>query len=207
MKLLRYSQSLLVATVIALGCNQAGAMPPAATTTNAVVKLPAGHPDIGEPKSALPSGHPNIDMSTQQLPPGTTAGDATNPQWVVPKDWQPGKTSSMRRASFAVTGAEIAVTVFPGDVGGLLANLNRWRGQIGLEPTTAEKLADLTQKLTVNGVAATVVDIANDATGKRMLVATIPQGGNSWFFKITGDKPLVEAQKAAFLDFVKSVKF
>jgi hypothetical protein len=38
-------------------------------------------------------------------------------------------------------------------------------------------------------------------------VATIPHAGNSWFFKMTGDAPLVEAQKEAFLEFVKSVKF
>ena len=34
-----------------------------------------------------------------------------------------------------------------------------------------------------------------------------PHEGNSWFFKITGDAPLVEAPKDAFMQFVKSVKF
>jgi hypothetical protein len=33
--------------------------------------------------------------------------------------------------------AEVTVSAFPGDTGGLLANLNRWRGQIGLEPVQA----------------------------------------------------------------------
>jgi cysteinyl-tRNA synthetase len=32
--------------------------------------------------------------------------------------------------------AEVAVTVFPGTVGGLTANVNRWRGQIGLPPAS-----------------------------------------------------------------------
>jgi hypothetical protein len=40
-----------------------------------------------------------------------------------------------------------------------------------------------------------------------MLVATIPHKGVSWFFKITGDASLVEAQKETFLAFVQSVKF
>ena len=209
---------LLFAIVLAIGCNQSGSTPPPTVETKPAASamqlpvLPPAHPDVSGQKPALPAGHPPIDMSAQQLPPGTTAGAATNPQWVVPQDWQPGKQSSMRRASFVVNGAEnqaaeISVTAFPGDVGGLLANVNRWRGQIGLEPTTGEKVADLTQKLDVNGAPATVVDFANDATGKRLLVATISHGGNSWFFKMTGDLPVVEAQKAAFLDFVKSVKF
>ena len=218
MKLLRFPWYLLVALGLALGWNPAGATPPPAAepppaaTDTPPPALPPGHPDISGQKPALPAGHPNMEMSAQQLPPGTAASDATNPHWAVPKDWQPGKPSSMRRASFIVKGtdnqvAEIAVSVFPGDVGGLLANVNRWRGQIGLEPTTAEKLADLVQKLDANGIAATVVDLANAATGKRMLVATIPHGGNSWFLKMTGDKPVAEAQQAAFLEFVKSVKF
>lgn len=218
MKLFRCSPYLFVAIVLGLGCNQSGSTPPPTAATNPAAAatqppvLPPGHPDLSGQKPALPPGHPAIDMSAQQFPPGATAGDATNPHWNAPTDWQPGNLSSMRRASFLVKGAdsqaaEIAVTVFPGDVGGLLANVNRWRGQIGLEPTTAVKVAVLTQTLDVNGVAATVVDFANDATGKRILVAMIPHGGNSWFFKMTGDKPVVEAQKAAFLDFVKSVKF
>ena len=206
------------AVVLALGCNQSGSTPPTTTETKPAAAatqppvLPPGHPDVSGQKPALPAGHPDISMDAQQLPHGAAAGDATNPKWVVPQDWKPSKQSSVRRASFVVTGAdnqaaEISVTVFPGDVGGLLANVNRWRGQIELEPITGEQVADLTKKLDVNGVAATVVDFANDATGKQMVVATISRDGNSWFFKMTGDKPVIEAQKAAFLGFVKSAKF
>lgn len=146
-------------------------------------------------------------MRSQTLPPGATA-DAPNPQWTVPPGWEAGPASSVRRASFVVNGpngqsVDIAVTVFPGDVGGMTANLNRWRGQIGLAPATDVP----TSSLDIAGETATLVDFANDATGKRMVVVTIPHAGNSWFFKMTGDTPLVEAQKEAFLQFVKSVKF
>ena len=165
----------------------------------------------------LPPGHPPIDMSAQKLPPGAMA-DATDPQWSVPKDWQQGKQSPMRRGSFVAKGADgqtadIAVTVFPGDVGGMAANVNRWRSQIGLGPIHPDQVDALATKLDVNGLAATVVDFANEMAPpdknhpQRMLVATIPYKGNSWFIKMTGDAPLVEAQKETFLQFVKSVKF
>ena len=54
--------------------------------------------------------------------------------------------SSARYATLAITGAdgakgELAVTHFPGDVGGDLANVNRWRQQIGLEPIDEAALA------------------------------------------------------------------
>jgi hypothetical protein len=60
-------------------------------------------------------------------------------KWFIPEGWEPGKKSSMRIGSFAVkdgndSSLDISVTAFPGDLGGLLPNVERWLGQIGLEP-------------------------------------------------------------------------
>jgi hypothetical protein len=195
--------SLIIALLFAAGCKRSEPAPTPA---------PPPPPPAATAAPLLPAGHPPIDMSAQQLPPGAGA-DAANPQWTMPKDWQPGRPSSMRRASFVIMGpdtqsADIAVTAFPGDVGGMLMNINRWRGQIGLGPVTEDQVAGITSKLTVNGIEATVVDFTADkAKPVRMLVATIPHKGVSWFFKITGDASLVEAQKETFLAFVQSVKF
>jgi hypothetical protein len=166
----------------------------------------------------LPPGHPDIgSMSAQSLPPNSAA-DAPNPQWTVPGAWQTGTASSMRRATFLVSGeggqaAEVAVSVFPGDVGGLMANINRWRGQIGLGPAAPDEISGFTSDVEVDGTKSTVVDLKAGTVppGKtqptRMIVVTVPHAGNSWFFKMTGDTALVETQKEAFLQFVKSVKF
>jgi hypothetical protein len=203
--------SLVAGALVLAGCNRSE---PTASTTPQKESPP---PQQAAPRPALPPGHPNVDMSAQSLPPAANAM-AANPQWTVPAGWQQGKASSVRRGSFNVKGpnglsAEIAVTAFPGDVGGMLANINRWRSQIGLGPITADQVDALTKKLDVNGLAATQVEFTGDKPpeGKshppRMIVVTIPHEGNSWFFKITGDAPLVEAQKETFLQFVKSVKF
>ncbi|MEI6084219.1 MAG: hypothetical protein WCS70_07955 [Verrucomicrobiota bacterium] len=205
--------SMLVATALIVGCNRSEQKPtpPPAPPAPVQAELPAGHPPIPAPPAQLPAGHPPIDMSQQTLPPGTAA-DAMNPKWDVPASWQPGKASSMRRASYLVKGdgdksAEIVVTVFPGDVGGLLANVNRWRGQLGLAPTTAAEIDATTTKLTVAGEPAIQVDFKNDATGTRMIVVTVPHGGNSWFYKLTGPTAIVEAAKAEFVKFTESTKF
>ncbi len=156
-------------------------------------------------------------MSGQSLPPGAGT-DAPNPQWNVPSEWQEGKPGPMRRAQFTVKAAddqsaEIVVSAFPGDVGGLLPNINRWRGQIGLGPVGPGDVAVLTSNLDVNGTKATLVDFKTDvapsgkAQPQRMMVVTIPHAGDSWFFKLTGNAPLVEGQRETFLQFVKSVKF
>lgn len=200
--------SLLVMLAV-VGCDRSGSK-----TTTPPPKSPA--PEATKP-AELPPGHPPIDMTGQKLPPGAMA-EAANPKWEVPKDWQEGKASPVRRGSFAVKGADdqtadIAITVFPGDVGGMLMNVNRWRSQIGLGPVLPDKLESMMTDLDVNGIKVTVVDFAGEMAppGKnhpqRMIVATIPHNNNSWFIKMTGDAPLVEAQKEAFLQFVKSVKF
>ena len=203
----------LVMVVVALGCNRSTGVPPAqATTTNAPAKaeMPAGHPPIGGTGAAqLPAGHPPLDMSTQSLPPDPSRTTG-NPQWTAPADWQAGPASSVRRGSWTVAGADgqradVAVTVFAGEVGGALANLNRWRGQAGLEP-----LAELPGKppeLVVDGLPARLDEIVNPATNRQIIVVTVPRAGNSWFFKLAGDATVVAAQREAFLKFVQAVKF
>lgn len=60
-------------------------------------------------------------------------------KWFIPEGWETGKKSSMRIGSFSVqdgnnSSLDISVTAFPGDLGGLLPNVERWLGQIGLNP-------------------------------------------------------------------------
>jgi hypothetical protein len=208
---------LVMLVGVVLGCNRSTSAPPrpAATNAPAKVELPPGHPPVGG--SNLPVGHPPLDMGAQQLPPDPAAASG-NPKWTVPADWKEGRVSSVRRGSFAVAGSEgqsadVAVTVFAGEVGGPLMNINRWRGQIGLDPIAADAVAGMTANLDVGGIKATVVDFTgkDPLEGKkhapRMIVVTVPHAGNSWFFKMTGDEPLVGAQKETFLKFVQSVKF
>ena len=206
----------VAAALVGAGCNRSEetsqSPPPAPSQAPVTQAAPNTQP------AALPPGHPGIgSMGAQSLPAGS-ASDAPNPQWSVPADWQQGNPSSMRRATYLVTGmdgqtAEIAVSVFPGDVGGVVANINRWRSQIGLGPVAPDEISGMTSDLDVNGTKATVVDFKADAvpSGKtqppRMIVVTVRNAGNSWFFKMTGDAPLVEGQKEPFLQFVKSVKF
>ncbi len=65
--------------------------------------------------------------------------------------------------SFSVAGdngqkAKIAVSVFPGPVGGALANINRWRMQLGLAPIKQEELPTATQTLHIVDGDATLVE-------------------------------------------------
>ncbi|OHE88955.1 MAG: hypothetical protein A3G75_13040 [Verrucomicrobia bacterium RIFCSPLOWO2_12_FULL_64_8] len=66
-------------------------------------------------------------------------------RWQTPAGWQEQAAGNVRQGSFLVAGeggaqADMSVISFPGDVGGDLANVNRWRNQIQLPPITEAEL-------------------------------------------------------------------
>jgi hypothetical protein len=137
------------------------------------------------------------------------AGDGSV-TWQLPDGWAVVKGSSARYATIAVTGAdgskgELAVTHFPGDVGGDLANVNRWRGQIGLPPIGDAALATDMGEVAAGPKTIKVID----ATGpqNRCAAGWTAHGGETWFFKFTGPDALIGAEKAKFTAFLESIRF
>jgi hypothetical protein len=118
----------------------------------------------------------------------------------------------MRKATYSVPGeggeAELTITAFPGDVGGELANLNRWRSQLQLPPIGQAELGSAAQRIERNGLRLTVVDIAGSgASPQRILGAMIPHDGSTWFFKLgPGPDKTVAKEKSAFTAFLDTIK-
>lgn len=143
--------------------------------------------------------------------PAAPAGGDGSLTWQLPAGWTPAPTASaMRYATFTVTGAdgskgEIAVSHFPGDVGGDLENVNRWRQQVGLAPVDAAGLANLITKITAGPHAVSLIDITGAQT--RLAAGWTRHGGDTWFFKLTGPDALVGSEKAKFTAFLESVRF
>jgi len=125
--------------------------------------------------------------------------------WTAPADWSSAPGSAMRKGSFAVGGgAEVAITAFPGDVGGVLANVNRWRGQAGLAPVDDASLGRVTAPIDTNGLHFLVLDASDGASP--IVAALVPWGGGTWFFKLTGTAEAVSRAKPAFLSFLRTVR-
>jgi hypothetical protein len=133
--------------------------------------------------------------------------------WTAPGNWQTKAASSMRKGSYSIVGdggavAELAITAFPGDVGGTVANVNRWRGQLGLAALHDAAVSDMLTHVEVNNLSVTWVDFANPgaAPPQRIVGAMIPFGGATWFFKLMGPEAVVAHAKPAFLEFLQTVK-
>jgi len=133
----------------------------------------------------------------------------------APDGWQPaplvvsrGGITLRHDAAFAVSAdgkqAEFTLDRLPPSVG-LLQNVNRWRGQIGLEPITDDQLSAALARLDIDGVAADMVELV----GARETILGIMalQNGQAWYFKLKGDKDLVEREKENFRSFAESVQF
>ena len=163
--------------------------------------------------SQLPPSHPPIGGMSGM--PATTVAPASMPTWTVPTGWQAGPLAQFLVAKYLIAGAgetkaEVNVSQLSGDGGGLLANVNRWRQQLGVAPVAAADLANLAT-VEVAGTTATVVEIAgtNPRTGQpaQLVGVVLPQGGQTWFYKLMGDAAVVASQKAALLAFVQSAKY
>jgi len=167
--------------------------------------MPAAANAPASPGAPAPGG----DAAMANTPVATASGPGL--AWTAPAHWKPKAASAMRKGSYAITGeggeADLAITAFPGDVGGDLANLNRWRGQIQLPPVAPGEFEATRQRLERNGLQMTVVDIGGSgANAQRILGAMIPYGGSTWFVKLMGPDALVAGEKAAFMAFLDTVK-
>lgn len=138
--------------------------------------------------------------------PPTPAPAGAVPTWTKPSSWTEAPRTSMRLGNFSAGNgeAEITVMTFPGDVGGLLANVNRWRSQSGLPSVTANSLAEATSQRIVSGTPATLVEAIGDEKGS--ISVYHPVDGQTWVYKISGPSAVVADEKGAFMEFIKSIQ-
>ena len=155
-----------------------------------------------------PNAENPVSSNTEKLPPGTE-----KPNFKAPENWKTKPPGQMVLSAYNVEDqggqAEVTIAKFPGAVGGLAANVQRWRQQLGLQPGSAEEAAKSAEMLEIAGKKESyMVDLkgTNVRTGKpaRMISIGVPFQGDTWFFKLMGDDALVEKEKDNFLKFVKA---
>ncbi len=160
------------------------------------------------PAAPAPAASPS-DSSKMQVLPGMAEAAAAAPElsYTVPEGWEEFPAQSVRKANFRVSdesgSAEIAVTTFPGDVGGLLANVNRWRSQIGLDPVQEDGLETLIRPFPISNHRGTIVSLQGPS--QSILGGILSFHGSTWFFKMQGATGTVNAQADALETFLDSV--
>lgn len=185
--------ALSLSLLPALGCKRdRGPIPP---------------PEISSlPSPGAPAANPHPGIAPPQVP---TGADAL--AWDLPKGWTETHAGGMRFATLKppVPGKiDVSVVMLPGEAGGELANLNRWRGQIGLPPVDEATRVQTREQVDAKAGAVSVYDFSSPGPNpQRMIAGVLFASGRSWFIKMVGDEPAVEAARPAFMGILKSLHF
>ena len=102
-----------------------------------------------------------------------------------------------------------SVSAFPGDVGGLPANVERWAKQINLEPPDEGAIADLVVSLKLDGKPAQRVELVNPdpEVDYRLQAVIVKHAGQSWFFKMLGRTADMARALDGFNALIQSIRF
>ena len=174
------------------------------------------HVENSDTAAPPPAAAPGTMPAT--MPGGLPAPDNSGLpklKYILPEGWKEKPLTQMRVASFEASGngktADVSVIPMGGMAGGNLANVTRWRGQVGMEPVDDAAVQKMTEKVVIAGQDADLFDIAGTSAGgggaQRIIASVLHRDDTAWFFKITGDANLVEQQKPAFISFLKTVSF
>jgi len=114
---------------------------------------------------------PHASMPTEPAPAETAA----NSNGALPAGWKEIPNPQMLLAKFVIQGsggaqADVNISMLAGQGGGVMMNVTRWRGQLGLPPMSEEDFSKQARTVDVAGVKGTLVDMTGtDAkTGKKI---------------------------------------
>jgi hypothetical protein len=146
--------------------------------------------------------------------PEASSGDPAGIRFETPDGWNPAPLTVSRggitirhEAAFEIAsdGQRLEFTLDRLPSGPLLQNVNRWRGQIGLQPVNADELPEIVRKLEVGGMEADLVELVGEE--ESILGVIAEQGTQTWYFKLKGNKELAAREKENFLSLARSVSF
>jgi hypothetical protein len=175
-----------------------------------------GDPHAGIPGMGGTPGDPHAVLPMMQgaMVGGMAGAGEANFDWKAPEGWEQAPDRPMRVVTFnAGENTEVYVSLLSGPGGGAVANINRWRHQMGVqEPLSAEQIAEL-PKVNVLGAPSPLVEVAGQFTGMsgekiadaKLLGVVCEKPDQSVFVKMTGPAATVDAQKDNFVAFVESL--
>jgi len=165
-----------------------------------VVDLTADQPQNHSTNAPGPSGaHPPVRR--------TPGSDRKSPlTYQVPEGWSTAPDTGFSAAAFQVTdesrSLQITVTGAGGD---LLANVNRWRSQVGLNAVTPTELAQTVKKIAVGEDEGDYVELVGPS--ETILGVVVSSHGRTWFLKLKGNSDLAKREQQRFEAFVGSIQF
>jgi hypothetical protein len=183
---------------------------PGETTTTAT-EAPAASSPIGP-----------LSSREGSVPPAPATSEESGLDFNLPAGWQSEPpTSNMRLAQASIPGpggpGQLAVFFFgPGGGGDVESNIQRWVGQMEANQGTQPERQTFE---TENGFRVSWVDVSGTLLpstmgagpteaqpNSRLLGAVVEGPGGPWFFKATGPKDTMAAEREHFLEMLRGVR-
>lgn len=133
----------------------------------------------------------------------------------TPPGWVEVPTTQYRQVNFIIDNnpdAECYLSILPNRGGGVEANINRWRGQMGLGPLSADEIAALERKPLLNQPATFMVcegsfgGMGGESKPDFLMAGLILEiEGFSIFVKMTGPKAVVSGHLEGFDTFASTL--
>ena len=130
--------------------------------------------------------------------------------WDLPKTWVPSIGHSMRLASFDVPFSngvgDLSIVSLSGSSGGLIANVNRWRGQVDLNPISESDILRVSTVGESKIGAFRIFKMINDSnTQNAIIAAVLPTEEKTFFIKLTSSKDGIIELQTVFEKFCSSI--
>lgn len=143
--------------------------------------------------------------------------DQRNLTWSAPSGWRKAQDNPIRLVTYLTSSSEYPecyITVLPGNVGGVVANINRWQKQMGQMDLSEMEIANL-PSITILGKEAKLVEIHGNYTGMKgatnanfiMLASISELLDHTVFIKMIGPAAVVDQQRNDFIQFCESLIF
>ena len=150
----------------------------------------------------------DVPKPVAPMPSSTSQANLSRFHVALPSGWKAVAAGPMRLAQYSVFdgGIDVSVTTLPGDAGGALSNINRWRGQLQLAPLSEPAgQSAITARQLGNYRYDYVRFMSRD--GKKGVIGAIARIGNdTWFFKATGPQDQLVKMTSQFDAFLASVE-
>jgi hypothetical protein len=172
--------------------------------------------DMRGPGHEKPKAKPKMDIF-----PGLEQGKDAGPmkgktggrgvKYTLPEGWQELPAGPVASAKIGIRDggkeAQVAITSIGGGMlGGLLANVNRWRQEVSLAPLTEADLKSLGDKsLSIDQKPAKMLDLSGSS--QRSVVVWLEHNDSMWYFKLRGDREVVAKNLKKYETFLQSVIF
>ena len=128
-------------------------------------------------------------------------------EWEAPKSWQLVPNDQFSKVAWEVGAKPDTGRITVSDVSldsGLIAQLSRWRRQVGIELAESDDPMTGTQQIRIDGQTATRFDL--QGAEKSIFGIMFAMDGKLWVLLLRGSNAIVKQEKERFLKFCESVK-